>query len=80
MLTARRSALTSEAIYEAYLLRHNLNYEGTKNSYNVNDMINIIIIMVNSIIKYGVLCWGNGLDVSRVFICQKRIFETMFHI
>lgn len=33
---------------------------------------------VNSVLSYGILCWGNSSAVQKVFILQKRIIRSMF--
>lgn len=33
---------------------------------------------INSLLLYGILCWGNCTNIGRVLLCQKRIIRTMF--
>lgn len=35
---------------------------------------------INSILSYGILCWGNCTGIEGVFILQKRIIRSMFRL
>ncbi|XP_026728807.1 uncharacterized protein LOC113494593 [Trichoplusia ni] len=35
---------------------------------------------VCSVIRYGIIVWGNSSDISRVFIAQKKCVRAMFNI
>lgn len=35
---------------------------------------------VNSLLSYGILCWGNSSKVERVFLMQKRILRGMLSL
>ena len=35
---------------------------------------------VQSILSYGLVCWGNCSSISKIFVLQKRIIRSMFNI
>jgi hypothetical protein len=44
---------------------------------NLDALRMVYFAYFQSVIKYGIIFWGNSTDVDRVFILQKRIIRSM---
>lgn len=47
---------------------------------NINTALSAYYAYVESIIRYGLLIWGNGADVQSVFVAQKSCIRAIFNI
>ena len=47
---------------------------------NTGTLLVFYYASINSILNYGLLCWGNSVSAKKVFIWQKRIIRTMFRL
>lgn len=51
-----------------------------RDTVNINTLKTFYYGCVNSVLSYGILCWGNCSAVQKVFTMQKRIIRSMFHL
>lgn len=51
-----------------------------RNSVDSVTLMTLYYGCVNSILSYGLLCWGNCPGVQKVFLMQKRIIRSMFNL
>lgn len=49
-----------------------------KGSLDRNGLLNVYYAMAYSNLSFNILCWGRSRDVSKVFVCQKRIIRLIF--
>lgn len=47
---------------------------------NINTAITAYFAYVESVLRYGLLIWGNGTDIQSVFIAQKRCIRSICNI
>lgn len=51
-----------------------------RSSVNTSTLKTLYFGTVQSVLSYGLVCWGNCTGISKIFIMQKRIIRTMFNI
>lgn len=51
-----------------------------RNVVGIDTVKNYYFGCVQSVLNYGILCWGNCSKIQSVFILQKRIIRTMFKL
>jgi hypothetical protein len=58
------SAVISTACFAVRRLSHVVSIDALKTSYYA---------YFHSLIKYGIICWGNSSNANKVFVFQKRV-------
>lgn len=51
-----------------------------KKCLNRESLVNAYYAMIYSIISYGIVVWGQSVEVSRVFVLQKKIIRHIFDL
>jgi hypothetical protein len=46
----------------------------------INCLLTLYYANFYSILKSGIICWGNSIDSHRVFVLQKRAVRTMLFV
>src|SRR5437588_10155951 len=50
------------------------------NTVNLDASICAYYAYVNSNLKYGIIFWGNSVDVGRIFVLQKSCVRSIFNL
>lgn len=51
-----------------------------RDSVNINTLKTFYYGSINSILLYGIICWGNCSGINQIFIHQKRILRSMLKL
>ena len=47
---------------------------------NINDLKTVYFAYYYSLVKYGIICWGNVSVSNKVFVLQKKIIRIMIGV
>nr|CAI5854122.1 unnamed protein product [Callosobruchus analis] len=51
-----------------------------KNNLNLSSLLEVYYALVYSVVSYCIIIWGQGSEIQRVFVLQKRILRLIFQL
>jgi hypothetical protein len=55
-------------------------FKRLKTCCSIDVLLNVYNAYVYSILNYNIIIWGQAIEISRIFILQKRILRTIFNL